>query len=165
MKRKNLFSPKKMHYILNKEFREKNCILCKIIEKSSDVCNLSLYHGKEASICLNLYPYNAGHLMIYPNRHIEDIRSLTLEEEKAISDYTKASLSMLEDAYHTNGFNIGYNIGKSSGASITHLHLHIVPRYPNELGFMDIISGTKLIVEDPYETKERLTELLKKYMG
>ena len=159
MKRTNLFPLNKMGYIKDKDYRKTNCILCQILEKNSNIKNLLIFQGKLACVTLNLYPYNPGHLMIFPYRHILDIRSLTTDEEQAISLLTKTALNILEKIYFAGGFNIGYNIGESSGASIAHLHLHIVPRYPNELGFIDILSGSKLIIEDPEQTKEKLHQL------
>ncbi|PKL15142.1 MAG: hypothetical protein CVV50_01080 [Spirochaetae bacterium HGW-Spirochaetae-6] len=115
-----------------------------------------MHKGELVSISLNLYPYNPGHLMIFPHRHIEDLREIAPEEETELSYLTKLSLNLLEKVYQATGFNLGYNMGPFSGASINHLHLHIVPRYPNEVGFLDILSGTKLIVEEPQLTQSRL---------
>ena len=169
MKRKNLFPLNKIPYLKNKAYREKNCIFCKILENSEEVTGLVIHHGRHASITLNLYPYNPGHLMIFPHRHVIDIRDLNFDEEQEILILTKASLDMIEGEYGTGSFNLGYNLGKDSGASIDHIHLHIVPRYPNETGFIDIIAGAKLIVEDPKKThmrlKEKIPAYLKKYLN
>ncbi len=144
-----------MPYLKNKKFRQQNCILCKILEGSKEINNLLIFKGQLASITLNLYPYNPGHMMIFPNRHIVDIRDLTENEEKEISKLTNASMNTLDELYGPGGYNIGYNIGESSGASINHLHRHLVPRYPNELGFIDVIGGAKVIIEDPIKTLEK----------
>jgi ATP adenylyltransferase len=126
--------------------------------------NLLLFKGENGSVSLNLYPYNPGHLMIFPNRHLEDLRELTAEEENSINRLTRGCLDMVTDLYRTDSFNIGYNMGPFSGASIQHLHLHIVPRYPNELGFADVLAGTKLIVEEPTVTAEKLKEKILDYL-
>ncbi|HCL57872.1 MAG TPA: histidine triad (HIT) protein [Spirochaetia bacterium] len=161
MKRKHLFPLNKISYLKDKKFREENCILCKIIEKDSQVFNLLVYEGKKAAVTLNLYPYNAGHLMIFPMRHIEDIREMSKEEEDEISILTKISMNLLDKIYSPGGYNLGYNIGKASGASIAHIHRHVVPRFPNELGFIDILSGSKIIVEDPKQTLLKLKEFFR----
>ncbi|HOJ49467.1 MAG TPA: HIT domain-containing protein [Spirochaetota bacterium] len=163
MKWKNLFPINKIPYLKNKK-NINHCILCEIIKGSCIEKDLTIYKNALISIMLNLYPYNPGHIMILPNRHIEDIRELNDNEEKNITYYTKKIMDLLEKEYNSQSFNIGYNIGKFSGASISHLHLHIVPRYPNELGFIDIISGSKLIVEDPTLTRDKLREVIKKYI-
>lgn len=87
--------------------------------------------------------------MVFPNRHIEDLAELSSEELMEMHRWTVLSMSILKKLYHSQRFNVGYNLGEAAGASIKHLHLHIVPRYKNELGFVDIIAGSKIFVEDP----------------
>lgn len=99
--------------------------------------------------------------MIFPNRHIESIEELSRDEVLEIHRLTVLSKKILQKHYHPQGFNIGYNLGDSSGASIRHLHRHIVPRYKNELGFVDILSGTKIFVEDPKSALAKLKWLFK----
>ncbi len=87
------------------------------------------------------------------------------EEQVGIQNLLNRSLDILDDLYTPHGYNVGYNIGHFSGASIPHLHMHIVPRYENELGFIDIIAGSKLIVEDPVITQKRLREAFASLSG
>jgi ATP adenylyltransferase len=96
--------------------------------------------------------------MIFPKRHVVDVRELKEGEVLEIHRLAKMSLDILDELYKPSGYNLGYNIGSFSGASIEHIHLHIVPRYRNELGFIDIIGGSKIIVEEPSLTKEKLWE-------
>jgi ATP adenylyltransferase len=105
---------------------------------------------------MNLYPYNSGHVMIYPLRHIESICDLSDEEAADIHKISADSVRILTDELGPTGFNIGYNIGENSGASIKHLHLHIVPRYNNELGFAEVIAGKRVCVVDPVSLLEKL---------
>lgn len=139
-----------------------NCILCEIAKDSNKVNNLIVYKGKNVMISVNKYPYNSGHLLIFPLRHITDIRVLNEEEELEIFDLLKKSLDILDELYSPLGFNFGYNMGDFSGASIAHIHMHVIPRYKNELGFIDIIGGAKIIVEDPLITMKQLREAFKK---
>jgi len=155
MLKKHLFVPGKREYIHQRKLLP-GCILCGILKYSPDVVNLTIYKSKLFSISLNLYPYNPGHLMIFPNRHIVDPRELTANEVKELHRLQNLALTILEEIYQPRGFTIGYNVREASGASIKHLHMHIVPRYYNELGFLDIIGGSKIIVEDPNETKLKL---------
>jgi len=156
MFRKNLFVPGKWNYIRGKKPRVVDCILCGVLNKDSRVENLLVWEDDVSAVSVNLYPYNAGHLLIFPKRHILYPRQLTEEETMRLNSITKKSLDILDELYQPEGYNIGYNIGEASGASIRHLHLHMVPRYPKELGFVDVIGGTKIIIEDPAQTMEKL---------
>jgi ATP adenylyltransferase len=152
----NLFAAK-LNYVKGKRPKVR-CILCSIGKRSPKVKNLVVYETEGFTIALNLYPYNVGHLMIFPKRHVIDVRTLKKEEVLEIHRLAKMSLDILDELYKPSGYNLGYNIGSFSGASIEHIHLHIVPRYRNELGFIDIIGGSKIIVEEPSLTKEKLWE-------
>lgn len=155
MLKQHLFVPGKRQYIHHRK-NYPGCILCDILSNSPEVTNLTIYKTKLFSISLNLYPYNPGHLMLFPNRHIVDPREYTPAELKELNQLQNIALGVLEQLYQPRGFTIGYNIREASGASIKHLHMHIVPRYYNELGFLDILGGSKIIVEDPIETKLKL---------
>ncbi len=155
--RKHLFVPSKADYVRGKR-PEVDCILCAIVAHDERVVNSGVYSTALMTIALNLYPYNPGHLMIFPNRHIEDFLELSPEEVREVHHLTILSIKVLEKLYHPQGFNIGYNLGESAGASIKHLHQHVVPRYKNELGFVDILSGAKIFVADPIEVMKKLKE-------
>ncbi len=146
--KKHLFIPSKIDYIRGKR-PQVDCTLCAIIAKDKRVVDSRVFSNSLVTVALNLYPYNPGHLMIFPNRHIEDILELSSDEVMEMHDLTVLSMKILRELYCPQGFNIGYNMGDASGASIKHLHQHIVPRYRNELGFVDIITGSKIFVEDP----------------
>ena len=134
-----------------------DCILCAVDRDDPRVDNLTVFRHGEFFITLNLYPYNPAHLMVVPKRHVEDLRELNPAEVTTLHQLQVFSLNVLEKEYGPSGFNVGYNIGRASGASIPHLHLQIVPRYPTEVGFFDILSDSRVIVEEPQITRERLT--------
>ncbi len=148
----------KMAYL--KKRRPQGCILCLIRDRSSEIVDLSIYRDDFFIITVNLYPYNPGHLLVFPVRHIEDIREYTEEEENRLNELVKFSLNILDKAYSPSGYNIGYNMGLPAGASIRHLHMHIIPRYPRETGIADLIAGKRVLVEDPRKTTERLKEIV-----
>lgn len=156
--RKNLFVPGKLKYARGERRSDVECILCAIVEESNKVKRLEVHRSGLFVITLNLYPYTPGHLMVFPKRHITDPRMLNSEEVSELHEIQSLCLNVLESVYAPHGFNIGYNIGEASGASIAHLHLHIVPRYRREIGFIDIIAGAKVIVEDPNVSLARLRE-------
>lgn len=158
--KKHLFIPSKVDYVRGKR-PQVDCILCAIITNDKKVVDSGIFSNALMTIALNLYPYNPGHLMIFPNRHIESIEELSRDEVMEMHRLMVLAKKILQKHYHPQGFNIGYNLGESSGASIRHLHRHIVPRYRNELGFVDILSGTKIFVEDPRSALVELKRLFK----
>jgi ATP adenylyltransferase len=152
------FNFDKMKYV--KGPRPDGCILCLITEHSPQVADLTVFADDLFTVSVNLYPYNPGHLMIFPNRHLEDIREFTVTEEQRITDLTKRFVTLLERTHQPSAFNIGYNMGASAGASIDHIHLHIIPRYPREIGIADLVAGARVLIEDPRVTQRRLVELV-----
>ncbi|MBI1929714.1 HIT domain-containing protein [Candidatus Poribacteria bacterium] len=156
--RNNLFVPNKLAYIKGKARPNVECILCAIIGGNDQVERLEVYQSVLFTVSLNLYPYSPGHLLIFPKRHILDSRQLTQAEILELHTVQGLCLDVLDAVYQPHGYNIGYNIGGASGASIEHLHLHVVPRYPRELGFIDIIGGAKIIVEEPKVTQQKLRQ-------
>lgn len=132
------------------------CILCGVACNDPKVDNLVVYREQGYFVTLNLYPYNPGHLMVVPERHMEDIREFTEADTLEMHRMQVLSIAVLEKVYRPNGFNVGYNLGDASGASIPHLHLQIVPRYRTELGFFDLLSDSRVIVEAPEVTREKL---------
>ena len=155
--RQYLFNTKKIEYVSGKK-PDVSCILCAVRDRVEGVQSLELYRTGLSMVTVNLYPFNPGHLMIYPSRHIEDITELTFEEAADIHDLTIKAVKVLRDEFMPLGFNIGYNIGSGSGASIAHIHQHIVPRFNNEIGFIDVLGGTRVFVVDPVIMMERLKE-------
>jgi len=156
----NLYSLNKLQYIKGKR-PQVECIFCAIINRAEEVEKLLVFEGEKSVISVNKYPYNSGHLLICPKRHIIDYRELTQEEEREIHLLLRKSLDELDKLYSPSGYNVGYNIGEFAGASLCHLHMHVIPRYPNELGFIDIVGGAKIVVEDPEQTMKNLKKAFK----
>jgi ATP adenylyltransferase len=156
IERNNLFIPSKLDYARGVR-PAVDCILCSIIEGDAVVERLELWRDSNVLVTANIHPYNPGHLMVLPLRHVVDPRDLTPLEWQAMNRTVCKCMSVLEGAYQPSGFNVGFNTGGASGASIDHLHMHIVPRYHRELGFMDIIGGSRIIVEDPVRMVEQLS--------
>lgn len=151
------FNFEKMSYVRGRH--PPACILCMARDRDPQVVDLSIWRDELFIAAANLYPYNPGHLLLYPARHVEDVRELTTEEELRLAALQRWLLGILDRACSPHAYNIGYNMGASAGASIGHLHLHIIPRYPRETGIADLIAGRRVLVEDPRETARRLREL------
>ena len=153
---KHLVIPGKLSYVLGKK-PDVPCILCAIRDRDPQVTSLEITRASLMIVSLNLYPYNPGHIMIFPLRHLTDIRDFTDEEVIEMHQEQEKVMAVLEAVYGPSGFNIGYNIGRSSGASIEHIHCHVVPRHRNEIGLLEMISqGSRVIVEEPHETLNKL---------
>ena len=155
MERRYLFNTEKIHYVRGAK-PDVECILCAIRDNDPAVKNLTVYEGRLSIVALNLYPFNPGHLMIFPRRHITGVIDMTGEEAMDMHRLLSGSIRILDEELSPSGYNVGYNLGGGSGASIPHLHQHVVPRYNNETGFLDVLSGTRVIVSDPVKVMERL---------
>ena len=121
------------------------CPFCEI-PKMSDADGLIVARGEQVYAVLNLYPYNSGHLMVVPYRHVADYTELTEAETAELSEFTKRSMTALRDASQAQGFNIGMNMGSVAGAGIaSHLHQHVVPRWGGDANYMPIVGHTKVL--------------------
>jgi len=150
------FNFEKLAYV--KGPRPSGCILCLIRDGSESVTDLTVYRDPLFIATVNLYPYNPGHLLLFPTRHVSDVRELGPEEELRLGQLTRYFLDLADGLYGPAGYNIGYNMKPAAGASIEHLHLHIIPRYSNELGIADLIAGKRVLVEQPAESARRIRE-------
>ena len=155
MERNYLFNTEKIGYVKGDK-PAVECILCAIRDNDPLVENLIIHSTEKFIIAVNLFPFNPGHVMIFPKKHICQIDELTNAEAVELHELLIKTITILDEEFKPSGYNIGYNIGEGSGASIAHIHQHIVPRYTNEVGFLEVLSGTKVIVSDPVETTERL---------
>lgn len=153
--RDHLFNPDKLKYVKG-EKPDVDCILCAIRDRSDKVTGLEVFRNNLVLATVNLYPFNPGHLMIFPMRHVTAPGDMTDGEAMAMHELLVRTIDILDEEFSPSGYNIGFNIGDSSGASIPHIHQHIVPRYPNEVGFLDVMAGTRIVVSDPAEVMERL---------
>jgi len=150
-----LWAPWRIEYILQAE--KGGCFLCGKPKEANDESNLILYRGKSNFIILNSFPYNPGHLMVVPYRHIGHLDELADEEAKEHFDLVKRSLKLLIEVIKPAGFNIGMNLGKVAGAGVDdHIHTHIVPRWQGDTNFMPVISNTKVLPEALASTYKKL---------
>lgn len=164
-----LWSPWRSQYI--ESFKEKTsktgCFLCDSAKMNSeDSDNLLIHKGKSTFTILNLYPYNNGHLMIVPYSHKADLLSLAKEESIEIMEVLSLSVKALGEVLKPEGFNIGVNIGKASGAGVDdHIHFHIVPRWHGDTNFMPVLGEVKVISQDLLTTKKNLQAAFKNILN
>jgi ATP adenylyltransferase len=132
-----------------------DCIFCNTHEPGRD--DLILVRARLVYVVLNLFPYNNGHLMIVPNRHVADLRSTTADERDELMRLTRHAEMALMESYQPQGINIGINLGRPAGAGVAdHLHVHVVPRWNGDTNFMTVIGDTRVLPEDLAATKQRL---------
>jgi len=162
MENKNLWAPWRIQYVqgLDKEpiaaeKKKTECFICHNLKHPQDDNeNLVLWRTKKSIVILNRYPYNNGHLLIAPVRHIPDLEDASDEEMLEMIKLIRESQKALSLVIKPHGFNVGMNFGRCAGAGLPgHLHIHIVPRWDGDTNFMAVCSGTDVI-------SQSLTELL-----
>ena len=137
------------------------CIFCDAFNSAD--AELTVFRSRHSFVILNLYPYNNGHLMVVPNRHLSALASLTLDEQNDVMALTRMSEMALAEAYHPQGINVGINLGKAAGAGIeNHLHVHLVPRWAGDTNFMTAVGDTRVLPEDLKETAARLRPIFER---
>ncbi len=153
----HLWTPHRLVYIKEgQQPSENDCPFC-LATANSDEESLIVYRGQHAYVILNLFPYNSGHLLICPYRHIATYDQATPEEVAEIGLLTQQAMKVLGNVSRSHGFNIGMNQGEVAGAGIAgHLHQHIVPRWRNDSNFFPIIAETKAIPRLLGEVREEL---------
>jgi len=148
-----LWAPWRKEFILGQ--KEKGCIFCKRHNDKKDKKNLILFRGKLSFVIMNKYPYNTGHLMVAPYKHVGKLGNLKKEELLDLALLTQKCVTVLQKTMKPQGFNLGMNLEKVSGAGVAdHLHVHIVPRWTGDTNFMPVVNDTKLIsvaLKDVYE--------------
>jgi len=142
---KQLWAPWRMRYITN---TLNGCFLCAKACPGDDYANLVLKRGKTWMVLMNTYPYNNGHLLIAPYRHIATPDLLSADEQSEYWEIVNLSLHALWCVLKAQGFNIGINLGHAAGAGLdSHLHLHILPRWVGDTNFMPLLAEVKVISE------------------
>ena len=133
------------------------CILCEKPKEDSDVANYILYRGDKNFVIMNSYPYNPGHLMVAPYRHVASLEELTNEELHEHIEIVSRSIKVLRQVFKPGGFNIGINMGRIAGAGIEdHFHTHIVPRWQGDTNFMPVLSDVRVLPEALTDTYQKL---------
>jgi ATP adenylyltransferase len=139
--------------------RPKGCIFCQRPKSRNGSKALIVSRGREVYTILNLYPYNNGHLMIAPYRHLKNIGLLSQSEILELFQMANRAIKKLDKTLKPHGYNIGFNIGRAAGAGFDkHIHLHIVPRWSGDTNFMPVLSGTRVISESLEALRVKLTE-------
>jgi ATP adenylyltransferase len=156
-----LWTPHRMAYVRHAQDRdpidgEHGCPLCKKVQ-DDDRKHLVVHRGEHCYVVLNLFPYNPGHVMICPYRHVAWYTEISEPEREEMGEFTQQAMRVLQLVSGTKGFNIGMNQGQTGGAGISeHLHQHVVPRWVGDSNFLPIIGKTKALPELLDDTWQRL---------
>jgi ATP adenylyltransferase len=155
MKKKYLYSPWRLDYILSE--KTEGCIFCCKPSAEDDAKHLIIHRSKHCYVILNLYPYNNGHVMVVPFAHVPNLSKLTKTALNDIFSTVQLAESILTKVYRCDGLNIGINVGKTAGAGIDeHIHVHLVPRWLGDCNFMSVVGGERVIPEAFENTFQKL---------
>ena len=159
-----LWAPWRLAYVTAAPTPVTECIFCDA--GGGDEHGLLLWRGRVTFVILNLYPYNNGHLMVVPNRHLPTLESLNEDEQNELMRLTRLSEMALNEAYRPHGINVGINLGRAAGAGIeNHLHVHLVPRWSGDTNFMTAVGETRVLPEDLPATAARLKPIFERLAG
>jgi len=155
-----LWAPWRMEYILSAN-KEQGCIFCPGQDRSADEQRLILYVGNKTMVMMNRFPYNNGHLLVAPVRHVRALDQLSPEETLDLMMTVKNCIAVLKAVMQPEGFNVGLNLGRVAGAGVEdHLHFHIVPRWNGDTNYMTVLGEVRVIPEHLRQTYKKLRQAL-----
>ncbi|HMC36309.1 MAG TPA: HIT domain-containing protein [Actinomycetota bacterium] len=158
-----LWAPWRMEYIEAPHPHDEGCVFCQKLDAGDDESAYILTRSALAFVILNAYPYNPGHLMVAPLRHVGDLEDVTSDEHAEVSALLVRSLHALKEASGPDGFNVGVNLGRVAGAGVLgHVHWHVVPRWNGDTNFMAVLGEARVLPEALAATYAKLGPLLKK---
>ncbi|MCA1583537.1 MAG: HIT domain-containing protein [Acidobacteria bacterium] len=156
-----LFSPWRHSYV-TRASNESGCVFCDAPANDQGRA-LVIHEGRTGFVILNLYPYNNGHLMVAPRRHVATLAGLAPDERLELIELTRRAEMALTEAYRPQGINVGMNLGHSAGAGIAdHLHMHVVPRWTGDTNFMSVVGQVRVLPEELPHTAARLRPIFAK---
>jgi ATP adenylyltransferase len=162
----HLWSPWRLQYVTG-GMAPPGCVFC-TADEGIDVQQAALivHRGRTCYVILNLFPYNNGHLMVIPNRHVPSLTAATDEELCEMMELARRSEVALGEAYTPHGLNMGINIGKPAGAGVLdHVHMHVVPRWNGDTNYMTVVGATRVLPEELPQTAARLRPIFERLAG
>ena len=157
----HLWSPWRLAYITGAS-QATGCVFCNALT-SPEAERLLLHRGATCFVILHLFPYNNGHLMVIPNRHIPSLTAASPEELRELMDLTRTCEIALTEAYAPHGLNMGINLGQPAGAGVLdHIHMHVVPRWNGDTNFMTVVGRTRVLAEELPDTAGRLRPIFER---
>ena len=160
---KVLFAPSRGRYPSKKP--DVSCLFCAIAQNDPSVPSKVLYNDNENMVLMNIFPYNRGHLEVVPVEHVTDLTDLNPESLKRLFIMVNKTIELVRTVMEPAGINVGINLGEAAGASVEHLHVHVLPRFEMESGFMETVANTRVIeesIDETYAKYMKYVELLEK---
>lgn len=158
-----LWAPWRVKYIREVINKRKGCVFCRIIREKKDKRNFIFVRRQYCFAVLNTYPYNNGHVLILPYRHVNDLSKLSKKESEDLWGLLNYTRELLDGVLTPHGYNIGINLGKKAGAGFPgHLHIHVVPRWEGDVNFMPVIAGIRVISQSLRALYEKLMRAQKR---
>lgn len=157
-----LFRPWRMAYVSGPKSGEEGgppgCFLCEAVASSDDAASLVVVRAEHALVLLNRFPYNSGHVMVVPRRHVGELEDLEPEERAGIMELVTQTVVVLKAEMTPDGCNVGLNLGRAAGAGAPdHLHVHAVPRWSGDTNFMPVLGDTMVLPEALESTRAKLS--------
>ncbi|KQW43025.1 HIT family hydrolase [Nocardioides sp. Root1257] len=153
-----LWTPHRMAYVAPPEPTGGGCPFCAMGEQPLEE-SLVIHRGETCFAVLNLHPYNPGHLMVLPHRHVAELEDLSTEEVTELMTTTQRAVQVLREVSGPHAFNVGLNLGGVAGGSLSqHLHQHVVPRWSGDANFITVLAGTKTLPQLLSDTRTLLAE-------
>lgn len=157
-----LWTPWRYAYVTSGE-KVTGCVFCDAVKSGDDEKTRIVFRGKYCFVILNTFPYTAGHVMIVPYEHLDELRKLPQEAANEMMALSQRMESVLRELYHPDGINLGMNIGRAAGAGIAgHIHMHVLPRWVADANFVSVVCETRVLPETLGETWKRMTAALGK---
>ena len=133
------------------------CVFCRALERAAEADSLVVHVAPLSLVMMNLFPYNSGHIMVAPRRHIARLAEADEAELLELMSLTRRLEGVLTEVYRPQGLNVGMNLGRVAGAGVEdHIHMHLVPRWNGDTNFMTVVGETRVIPEDPVEACRKL---------
>ena len=152
-----IWAPWREEYVAGAKADSGACILCRGLAGAGEDGSLVVHVAPLSFVMMNRFPYNAGHVMVAPRRHVGTLAAATHEELAEMMSLARRLEGVMATVYKPDGINLGMNLGKSAGAGVAdHIHLHAVPRWTGDTNFMTVVGDTRVIPEDPVKACARL---------
>jgi ATP adenylyltransferase len=153
------------HAYVTRSSEDDPCVFC-MAQESAEAGALIVHEGRTAYVILNLFPYNSGHLMVVPRRHVARLADLMQDELVEMAELTRAAEQALTEVYRPQGINVGMNLGRPAGAGVAdHLHTHLVPRWTGDTNFMTVVADVRVLPEELEQSAARLRPAFARLIG